>query len=137
MVLSRTIQEQTCSHSLPRVSYLRYTVKQNHTRTDMFTLTASGVLSPVYSQAERYKSRHAHTHCLGCLIAGIQSSRTIQGQTCSHSLPRMSYLRYTVKQNHTRTDMLTLTASGVLSPVYSQAERCKNRHAHPHCHGSA
>jgi type III secretory pathway component EscS len=132
---SRTIQEQTCSHSLPRVSYLRYTVKQNDTRTDMLTLTASGVLSPVYTQAEPYKDRHAHTHCVGCLISGIQSSRTIQEKTCSHSLPRMSYLRYTVKQSHTRTDMLTLTASGVLSPVYSQAERCKNRHAHTHCLG--
>jgi type III secretory pathway component EscS len=132
---SRTIQEQTCSHSLPRVSYLRYTVKQNDTRADMLTLTASGVLSPVYSQAEPYKDRHAHTHCLGCLISGIQSSRTIQEKTCSHSLPRVSYLRYTVKQSHTRTDMLTLTASGVLSPVYSQAERYKNRHAHTHCLG--
>jgi competence protein ComGC len=130
---SRTIQEQTCSHSITRVSYLQYTVKQNDTRTDMLTLTASGVLSPVYTQAEPYKDRHAHTHCLGCLISGIQSSRTIQEQTCSHSLPRVSYRRYTVKQNDTRTDMHTLTAYGVLSLEYSQAEWYKNRHAHTHC----
>jgi hypothetical protein len=120
---SRTIQAQTCSHSLPLVSYLRYTVKQNHTRTDMLTLSASGVLSPVYSQAERYKNRHAHTQCLGCLTSGIQSSRTIQEQTCSHSMPLVSYLRYTVKQNDTRTYMLTLHVSGVLPQIYSQAER--------------
>ena len=130
---SRTIQEQTCSQLITRVSYLQYTVKQNHTRTDMLTLTASGVLSPVYSQAERYKNRHAHTHCLWCLISGIQSSRMIQEQTCSHSLPLVSYLRYTVKQNDTRTYMLTLNVSGVLPQIYSQAERYNNNHGYTTC----
>jgi hypothetical protein len=130
---SRTIQEQTCSHSMPRVSYLRYTVKQNDTRTDMLTLNASGVLPPVYSQAERYKNRHAHTQCLGCLTSDIQSSRTIQEHTCSHSMSRVSYLRYTVKQNDTITIMVIRHAPVVLPLVYSQAERNNNNHGNTTC----
>jgi hypothetical protein len=118
---------------MPRVSYLRYTVKQNDTRTDMLTLNASGVLPPVYSQAERYKNRHAHTQCLGCLTSDIQSSRTIQEHTCSHSMSRVSYLRYTVKQNDTITIMVIRHAPVVLPLVYSQAERNNNNHGNTTC----